>query len=502
MTQTLERPRHRLETQNQFSVDLDKIDVVSHLSEESSFEMQVSPPSAETSSILYKAIRKGETEESFGGTFLAFEKNADAFWQANDKPESIGVVRSLADGHLEQLGAGDDTSLSGRFQLTPDEAVYVIPNRTIADLRAEGMFNEDGLARVLSDDELNKEIVRFSFENALESRTATALNVPAENEPAVSVATPEKVPTPLELAAAIQAERSASAAKLVEEMNKSVLASSAAETTQSTNGESVTNEVAEEKTPSYKVTDLRRWSRIDVLGQEIGPHGRIDIKKLPNVQVESESATTLEAATEAIANPNDDPAVRLAADQLAALRNKAAGALSGWHDQLAGPAAKTRSEYMQAYNGQIATLAKLVLNDSLNSDTLSDSEKNVLVTEFLLKEQARLQVSMDEKSQTTKARKFINWMTVRDRESQPVVDRLDLIRTLEQTDDSDKDKIAVAHQRMAEAFQKHLQAERREHRKQTLRVAAMGAVGVAATLIGLNPAMVGDTVNSLRHTGL
>jgi hypothetical protein len=204
---------------------------------------------------------------------------------------------------------------------------------------------------------------------------------------------------------------------------------------------------------------------------------------------------------DSVANPNNDPAITHAIAHLETLRDKAAASLIGWREQLLGGSTKNQQERMTEYNSQIATLAKLAMGEQLNGTDLTDSEKNVLVAKFLVNEQARLRLAMNEKATTSKAGKFIKWMSVHGRGADTTVDHRNLIAAIER-DESDQPKFMVAQQRLAEIFSKQRKNERRDHRKKATRIAVLGAVGVGATLIGINPATAGDTLNAVAHTGL
>jgi hypothetical protein len=511
MTQTLERPRTTPENASRITIDLTKIQLSQDLSDTSPYKMRVLQPDNDRVAAVYMAAKKESDSDMLGTAYFAVKEDAEAFWQVNDtEPESMGIVRVGSDGSAEHLGVHDDDPLKGKIALQRNETIYMMPNQLIDALE----LSREGIDRALLDDVLGKEIVQLSFENAVEDRIDThSSQTPEVASLDDEEAMPVKTPTPLELAARGHDERATRAAQLVQEMNKSFgdpleTSSAASSTAESASYVDDNDEATPPAEAPFKVTDLRRWSRVDVLGQEIGPHGRIDPAKRPRAIAEQPPAQEVEAPApsaaviiESIENPRNDPAIKHAITHLETLRNKAASALSGWREQLLGANTKSRRDSMQEYNTQIATLAKLVMAEQLADTTLTDSQKNILVAKFLVNEQARLRLAMDEKAQHSAAGKFIKWMSVHGRDSGATIDHRHIVTALEQ-DTSDQPAFTVAHQRLAEIFQKQQRNERRDYLKKSLRIAALGAVGIGATLVGINPSNAGDAINSLTHTGL
>jgi hypothetical protein len=475
--------------------------------------MRILQPNEDRVAAVYMAAKKENSSDIVGTAYFAVKDNAEAFWQVNDTaPESMGVVRVGNDGSAERLGSNDEDPLKGKITLQRSEAIYMMPNRLIDALQ----LNREGINQALLDDVLGKEIIQLSFDAATKDHIYTEAEEAHDEAATDTEEVASRVPTPLELAARGHDERAARAAQLVQEMNKSFGTSSETPQLAESNRDDtvpVSQVDGSEATDSdmeapFKVIDLRRWSRVDVLGQEIGAHGRIDLTKSPRTVTEQPVAEEAElptptsaAAIESIENPQNDPAIKHAITHLEALRDKAAGALSGWREQLFGVNTKIRRESMQEYNAQIATLAKLVMSDQLADTTLTDSQKNILVAKFLVNEQARLRLAMEEKSQHSKAGKFIKWMSVHTQKSDASIDHRHIVNALEQ-DASDQTKFAVAQQRLIDIFQNQQRNERRDYRKKSVRIAALGAVGFGAALMGINPASAGDAFNNLTHTGL
>lgn len=572
MTKTLERPLSTPESEKDFRLDLNKIAVSEHLSADSPFELRTITPTAEKPVAVYMAASKIEDKDSMNGSFFAIKENAEAFWQSDTSPDSMGVIRCHADGSLEQLGVGDDAPISGTFKVGRGEKILLILKSLTETLKEQNLLTEEGLEIARSDEDLRKDIIEFSIDSAIADVKPEAAVTPAtvnkasyarrireRNKQGQQAANSEAAPAPTPEEIAMSAEthraRADRAAELVQRMNApdpeagpkeatrqawarrkreqlntthapssevlqetvdaAVNQPAANQTRQA--GSSVANgtpleQVADKKPStakttradeqterSYKVFDQRKWSRVDVLGQEIGAHGRIDFKKeQPVEEIVEELKIDQAPEYETVINPNDDPAIEQAINKLDSLRDAMADAVSGRRGKLFSLASKKRNELAKSYNDQIVTLGQFVNAENLASDTLTDSQKNLLVTKFVINEQMRLQAATKDKLKDTKAAKLIEWMNVHNQSTDETLDARVIMQAIEQGD-TNGDKFTLARRSMSELYEKRIGNEQHEHRKKAVRVAAIGTVAMFATAFGINPSTVGDAMNNVYY---
>lgn len=572
MTKTLERSLSTPESEKDFRLDLNKITVSEHLSANSPFELRTIAPTAEKPVAVYMAAPKIEDKDTMSGSFFAIKENREAFWQADANPDSVRVIRSYADDSLEQLGVGDSAPISGTFKVGRGEKVYMIPAHFTKTLEEQNLFNKEGLGIALADEDLRKEIIEISIDDAINDVQPEATVTPAtvnksnfarrirernkQGQQAANLeATPALTPEEIAMSAEAHQARAERAAELVQRMNAPDPEASLKEVTRQawarrkreqlnvTNtppsevsqetmdaavnqpvanqtrqpGSSVANgapleQVADKKPGtakttqadeqterSYKVFDQRKWSRVDVLGQEIGAHGRIDFKKeQPVEEIVEEPKIDQAPEYETVINPNNDPAIEQAINKLDSLRDAMADAVSGRRGRLFSFASKKRNELAKAYNDQIITLGQFINAENLASDTLTDSQKNLLVTKFVINEQMRLQAITKDKLKDTKAAKLIEWMNVHNQSTDETLDARVIMQAIEQGE-ANGDKFTLARRSMSELYEKRIGNEQDEHRKKAVRVAAIGTVAMFATAFGINPSMVGDAMNNVYY---
>lgn len=586
MTQnTIERPHQKNESEAISHLDLNRIKVSENLSDASTFELRTITPTIDRPVAVYMAAPKVESEDTMTGSFFAIKENAEAFWQ--NSPDSMGVIRSHSDGTLEQLGAGDDASMTGTFKVGRGEKVLMVTSQFIDTLKDKALFTKEGIAIALEDEDLRKEIIEISIDDAIDDSQPEAVQPvkesgwarrirerakqnaqksnAEENTDQSASASPVSVSDPAELAMSAQAhqERAERAAELVQRMNAAPIdpevelkeaarqawarrrseqkqaatagdapsepVEEAAKTAATPNdvvaahkksrqsndatpteildrveGQAVgsakaatTNEQTER---SYKVFDQRKWSRVEVLGQEIGAHGRIDFKKEQPTVEEVVEAPKAEQTLgyEIITNPNNDPAIEQAISKLNSLRDAMADAVSGRRGRLFSFASKKRNELAKAYNDQIITLGQFANAESLSDDALTDSQKNLLVTKFVINEQMRLQAITKEKLKDTKANKLVEWMNIHGHATDETLDSRVIMQAIEQGG-TGVDKFTLARRSMSQLYEKRIGNEQHEHRKKAARAVAIGAVAMASTVFGINPSMVGDAANNIFY---
>lgn len=580
MTQTtLERPQHTPESDKVTRLDLSKITVSEHLSETSPFELRTIAPTAERPVAVYMAAPKVEDEEAMRGSFFAVKENGDAFWQADS--DSAGIIRGYADGSLEQLGTEDDSSMTGTFKLGRNEKVYIIAQRFVETLKDKGLFNKDGANLALDDEDLRQEIIEVSFDDALaevapdteraahniaararrreEKRlrelqkqratddtnnlsTTSAQTIADDLDSSVDSATATPITAQSAYARRLRdAHRNARATRVIPE-NAPALSETAPAADSVTAERDIDDEerqYLEDQRRGFKVIDNRKWSRIEMLGHEVGVHSDVSFtvppKPMTPKEVPTEAIDVVEPASaapveeEVVAdtaptvvlapekdpnsspphgstvpfevpdyNPNNDPSIEYGLKQLNALRAKMASLTANRQNRLFSFNNKKSREITTTYNDQVVALGRIVTADKLSDETLTDSQKNIAVTKFLVNEQAMLQAATKEQLEGTKEGKFVEWMSIRGRTPDSTADVRKVMQAVEQATSED-DKVVFAHQHMATLYKERIRGEKKERMKGATRVAAIGIVGMAATVLGINPSMAGDAANNMFY---
>lgn len=566
MTETLERPRRTSELEDDFRLDLGKIDISEHLSETSSFKLRAAPPTAERPVAIYVAAPEKANEDLMTESLFAVQENRKAFWRISDSPESVGIVRGYADGDLEELGVGDSASISGNFTIERGEKIYMIPNQLIEALKNDDRFNIKGINFALS----NAEGVEISFDSAV---TAVSPDVSAkpisdkkagfarrmrnrpeqpQNSTEQNIEMPNAVamPTPVDVARSAEAHRvrAEKAAELVQRMNTGAttterVAQPAASRLEHTNDADTINSLrgfaqrkkARETRMSdmvtipesagddivsaeagYTMTDNRKWSRVEMLGHEVGIHSDVSIT-VPVPETKPNASTTEigiqaffanEMAKEmtlvtpknsavpfevANYNPNNDPAIEYGFARLGALRDEMASLTATKQNQLLSINGKKTREIANAYAAQLVALGHLVTADKMFEHMLTDSQKSlagdsrnsIAVTKYIINEQAALQAATKKKLKGTKAGKFAEWMNIHGINNDYFLDAGTVMQVIDHDLPGD-DKMRLASEHMADLHKKHVRAEQHERRKGALRM-AVGVVGTAAAALGVNP---------------
>jgi hypothetical protein len=577
MTQTtLERPSSTPESEKGSRLDLSKITVSEHLSETSPFELRTIEPTAERPAAVYMAAPKVEDADTMTGSFVAFKED-EVFWQADS--HSMGVVRGRADGSLEPLGVGDNAPLTGTFKVESGETAYFVTHEFIDVLKDKKQFNKDGINLALDDEDLRKEVIAIAFDTALveatpdtgkaahniagrdrrreekrlkelrEQRTTSNADASLASEAQTATNSPDintstTIPTPNTAQAAYarrlrdahqQKRASQSAPENTITSSEPSTATTATELVRDMDDEE--RQYLEDERRGFKVTDNRKWSRVEILGHEVGIHSDVSFTVPPKPVAPKEAATEVlnvvestdvtsaggEAAKvaalisvpekEAVSatpqgstvpfevidyNPNNDPAIEYGLTQLDALRIQMASLTANRQNRLFNFNGKKSREIARTYNDQLVTLGQIVTADKLSDDTLTDSQKNLAVMKFLVNEQATLQAATKEKLEGTKEGKFVEWMSIRGRTADSTADVRKVMQAIEQATPGD-DKVALAHRHMATLYKERIRSEKKERMHSAARVAAIGVVGMAATVLGINPSVAGDAANAIFY---
>jgi hypothetical protein len=303
----------------------------------------------------------------------------------------------------------------------------------------------------------------------------------------------------------------------------------------------------EDERRGFKVTDKRKWSRVEVLGHEVGIHSDVSFtvpapkptetkpaapkdasvnaptEILPFIDLNSiiadatteqgkqEPAPTKEITPVAVKgstvpfevvdyNPNNDPAIEHGLARLDTLRTKMADLTARRQSRLFSLNGKKSRETAKEYNDQLLALGRIVTADKLYDNTLTDSQRNIAVMKFVVNEQAMLQAATKEKLEGTKEGKFVDWMSIHGRTADSVADVQKVMQAIEQ-DKSGDAKMEFAHWHMEKLYNERIRSEKRERLQGAARVAAIGVVGMAATVFGINPSMVGDAANNIFYGG-
>jgi hypothetical protein len=520
------------------------------------------------------AAPKVEDKDSMKGSLLAIKENGDAFWQTDS--DLTSVIRGYADGRLEQLGAEDGATATGTFTVGPDERVYLVASQFIETLKDKELFDKDGINLALDDEDLRNEIIEVSFDDAF-SEVTPVTGQAAHNIAARNRRREEKRLKELQTQRAVSsADASATGETQVDVSDTSTPATSASRTAQTayerrlrdayqqkrtsrsvpentvvqpesaeaiSDAESIEDiddeerQYLEDLRRGFKVTDNRKWSRVEMLGHEVGIHSDVSFtvppkpiqpKEAPteilNVVVPAEAAPvddevikdpapTVAPEKETISvrlqgstvpfeeldyNPNNDPAIEHGLAQLSMLRAEMASLTANRQNRLFNLNGKKSREIARTYNDQVVTLGRIVTADKLSDAALTDSQKNVLVTKFLVNEQVLLPAATKERLEGTKEGKLVEWMSIRGRTADSAADVRKVIQAIERGAPDD-DKVAFAYRHLTALYSERVRGEKKERMKSAARVAAIGVVGMAATVLGINPSAAGDAANAIFY---
>jgi hypothetical protein len=93
--------------------------------------------------------------------------SGNLIWSANNKPGSIGLVLARNNEALEQLGTNDNTRVGVISDLSPDDALYMLPNSVIGAMQEEGLFTKDAIDVVMADQAFPADMVSVTLAEAL-----------------------------------------------------------------------------------------------------------------------------------------------------------------------------------------------------------------------------------------------------------------------------------------------------------------------------------------------
>lgn len=580
MTQTIERQLHTPEQPANLHLDLNRVSQSEYSPENSRIILDITEPTADSPVKIYAASSKREIRDGDMATQsqLAVNENGEVTWRIDTDPQSVGFVYVRSIGEPEILGANERMT-HGTFTIEPGAAVFMMPNQSIGEHLEHDILTTAGLEATIADSDLNAEAIKLSFEETITTentpatgRLAKRLNAQAGKRrldlkaeraqkknnplsidaPLVTVERPTDVDNvavedhavknqPLEgYSRRTQARKKSTEASGIPEVS-----SDTAESTEVLDTTSPVDNMSDEERQywederrGFKVTDNRKWSRIEMFGHEVGIHSDVSFtvpsKSVTPHEATSETQSVVEStasttpvdteatktSTEVLVpatevepeklygstvpfevidyNPNNDPSIEYGLSQLDALRTEMASLTANRQNRLFNFNSKKSREIAKAYNNQIVTLGQIVTADKLSDETLTDSQKNVAVAKFLVNEQAMLQAATKEKIAGTKEGKFIDWMSIHGRTADSTADMQKVMRAIE-WDTSRDAKIEFAHLHMTKLYSERIRSEKKERLQGAARVVALGVVGMAAMTFGINPSMAGDAANNMLY---
>ncbi len=162
---------------------------------------------------------------------------------------------------------------------------------------------------------------------------------------------------------------------------------------------------------SINAVDDKDWAATYIEGTtEQGQSGRDKVRALYADLTGEDYYANPDATESSEQQEIVDPAVEAAKEQLTALRSTLAKLSAKRQGHLFGDGGQKYQQALDAYNAQVQVVGRLEKTSIIESETLTEEEKNADIIMYLLKEQNELRKASLAEINSSKVRGFIEWM--------------------------------------------------------------------------------------------